>query len=163
MNAAHVVYVPVSSLDKIFTFAAGCGAAGATLSDPGGKPGDVAFDDRTGKVYVSDFGKPCIEVYEGGATSPARRLCKRGYFGAWSVAVHGDDVYATMPKPCEDSKYQCFYLVLVSARSPGRRSRTAAHRRYVSKRRRHNVRSQRQSCGLFIPWRGRHLSAPLSR
>lgn len=112
VSAAHVLYVPVPSLSKVFTFTADCGAAGPTLSDPGGAPSDVAFDDKRAIVYVSNYGKRCVQVYENGATSPTRSLCVPGYpYGAWAVAVHGGDVYATLSKLCEDPKYQCSYLV----------------------------------------------------
>lgn len=112
VNAAHVLYVPVPSLNKIFTFTADCGTAGPTLSDPNGKPSDVAFDNKSGVVYVSNFANPCVEVYDAGATSPTRSLCESGFpYGPYAVAVHGGDVYATMSKLCEDPNYQCFYLV----------------------------------------------------
>jgi hypothetical protein len=72
----------------------------------------VAFDDKRAIVYVSNFGNPCVEVYEDGATSPTRSLCEPGYpYGAYGVAVHEGDVYATVSKLCSDPKYQCSYLV----------------------------------------------------
>ena len=110
VNAAHVLYVPVFSLHEIFTFSANCGPAGPTLSDPAGGPIDVAFDNKLGIVYVSD-GNGCVEVYEDGATLPTRKLCESGFTGAYSVAVRGGDVYATVFKLCDDQIYECSYLV----------------------------------------------------
>jgi hypothetical protein len=110
VNATHLLYVPVFSLHEIFTFAANCGPAGPTLSDPAGGPVDVAFDNKLGIVYVSDA-SGCVEVYEDDATSPTRRLCESGFTGAYSVAVRSDDVYATVFKLCDDQIYECSYLV----------------------------------------------------
>src|ERR1700729_2157589 len=60
VNAAHILYVPVPSLNEIFTFAPDCGPAGPVLLDPRGGPSDVAFDDQSRTVYVAS-GKGCVE------------------------------------------------------------------------------------------------------
>ena len=111
VSAAHVLYVPVASLDTIFTLTANCKPAGPSLSDPGGVPSDVAFDDKLGIVYVSNFAHGCVEVYEHGATSPTRQLCEAGFNTSYAVAVREGDVYATIGQLCDGSMYECTYLV----------------------------------------------------
>ncbi len=111
VNAAHVLYVPVASLDTIFALTANCKPAGPSLSDPGGRPSDVAFDDKLGIAYVSNFAQGCVEVYEHGATSPTRQLCEPGFNWSYAVSVHQGDVYATVAQPCDGSMYACSYLV----------------------------------------------------
>lgn len=87
------LYVPQGSVDVITTYARDCGAQGTTLSDPYGQPEDVAFNQKTGAVYVSNLHGPAmgaagsISVYPKGATSPSGKLSNHSVYQSNGVAV----------------------------------------------------------------------------
>jgi hypothetical protein len=91
------------NVSSVQEFGPNCGAAGATLSDPG-FASDVTFD-RNGTAYVSDYdttgSQPgAIEVYAKGATNPTGVLTDPSMAQALNVATdRNGDVFATIVEP----------------------------------------------------------------
>lgn len=96
VNAAHTLYVPNPNTGQILTFAPNCQGEGVTLSDPGGGPTAVAFDNNKRIAYASENNGDCVTVYERAATSPTRSLCNSALVGSCGVAVDPrGNVYAS--------------------------------------------------------------------
>ena len=99
VNEAHILYVPDENTGRILTFGPSCHAQAATnLVDPKGKPFDVAFDNQSDTVFVSDIKKNCVEVYEHGSASPTRQLCSSSASSTSGVSVDANgNVYQSSP------------------------------------------------------------------
>ncbi len=79
VDASGDLWVVNQGPKQVLEFAPGGSSPTLTLSDPSGYPVDVAVDNHSGTVYVSNFfqngsAPGVIEVYPKGATSPTATL-----------------------------------------------------------------------------------------
>jgi DNA-binding beta-propeller fold protein YncE len=99
------LWVAASIGKQVYEFAPGHSSPSKTLSDPHGQPMDVAVDETSGTVYVTDYVNDMdktvvVEVYANGSTTPTGTLNDSNMRNASSVAVDRDgNVYATFMTP----------------------------------------------------------------
>lgn len=95
VDASGVLWVPLGDGAHVRSYASDCGHPGLALRDPKGQASDVAFNNKTGTIYVDNAqsvggGSGFIGVYPKGKESASGKLTNASAYRPFAVATDED-------------------------------------------------------------------------